>query len=204
MPVKDCQTEELIIDTAMQIFFVEGRIQATTQEIADAAGVNRTLINYYFRSKKELITKLMENARKEFSGNSDVILLSDLPFREKTEHFIEDFLNRQMKYPYLEPFITLNAIKERFSKDKSASALEQPEAIHNYLNEIENEMEKGTIPKYNPEHFLTNLFSLIIHPFIAKPLQMKLLNMTEKQYSGLITERKEVIIKTIFLDNHNQ
>jgi len=48
MPVIDCQTEKLILDTAMRVFFAEGRINATTQDIADTAGVNRTLINYYF------------------------------------------------------------------------------------------------------------------------------------------------------------
>ena len=39
------QTEELIKATAKKLFFVQGKFDATTQEIADAAGVNRTLIN---------------------------------------------------------------------------------------------------------------------------------------------------------------
>ena len=44
-PTKD-QTQELIKETAKRLFFGEGRFDATTQEIADAAGVNRTLINF--------------------------------------------------------------------------------------------------------------------------------------------------------------
>ncbi len=48
---EDLDTEQLIIDTALKVFFTEGRFKATTQEIADAAGVNRTLINYYQMNK---------------------------------------------------------------------------------------------------------------------------------------------------------
>jgi len=42
---KDIETEELIKKTAKRLFFGEGKFNATTQEIADTAGVNRTLIN---------------------------------------------------------------------------------------------------------------------------------------------------------------
>ncbi len=53
MAAKDTgsSTENLIKETAMRVFFKEGRFTATTQEIADAAGVNRTLLHYYFRSR---------------------------------------------------------------------------------------------------------------------------------------------------------
>ena len=49
-------TEELIKETAKRMFFGEGRFHATTQEIADEAKVNRTMINYYFRSRNNLIS----------------------------------------------------------------------------------------------------------------------------------------------------
>ena len=104
MPVKDCQTKKLIIDTAMRIFFAEGRINATTQEIMDTAGVNRTLINYYFRSKKALIAVAVKKTQKEFKRNADLILSSTLPFRWKTENFIDDFLRNQYKYPFFNHF----------------------------------------------------------------------------------------------------
>ena len=46
MPVKDCKTEQLIKATAKRIFLTEGKMLATTQDIANAAGVNRTLLHY--------------------------------------------------------------------------------------------------------------------------------------------------------------
>ncbi len=54
-PTKKDQTQELIKETTKKLFFVQGRFDVTTQEIADEAGVNRTLINYYFRSRDNLV-----------------------------------------------------------------------------------------------------------------------------------------------------
>lgn len=50
----DHQTENQIKEKAKILFFSKGMLNASTQEIADYVGVNRTLVNYYFRSKKNL------------------------------------------------------------------------------------------------------------------------------------------------------
>ena len=199
MPIKDCHTEKLIIDTAMRVFFTEGRIYATSQDIADAAGVNRTLINYYFRSKKALFTTVIKTAREEFRGNADSILSSDLPFREKTEKFIDDFMNNLIKYPYLESFITVDIIQHRLKKNAYPGFSEKsPAPIRQYLKVIENEMEAGRIPKSTPVHFMMNLFSLMIYPLIMKPIQMNLLDLNETEYNNVLNQRKQIILDTIF------
>ena len=86
---KDIETEELIRKTAKRLFFGEGKFNATTQEIADAAGVNRTLINYYFRSRDNLFSQIFEDAVKREEKLREKVLLSDLPFKEKIEMYID-------------------------------------------------------------------------------------------------------------------
>jgi AcrR family transcriptional regulator len=80
---KKDQTQELIKETAKNLFFVKGKFDATTQEIADEAGVNRTLINYYFRSRDNLIQIIFDEAQKVEKEKSEIIMNSDLPFKEK-------------------------------------------------------------------------------------------------------------------------
>ena len=58
---KKDQTQQLIKETTKNLFFVKGKFDATTQEIADEAGVNRTLINYYFRSRDNLVQIVFYN-----------------------------------------------------------------------------------------------------------------------------------------------
>jgi AcrR family transcriptional regulator len=101
---KKDQTQELIKETAKK-FFVKGKFDATTQEIADEAGVNRTLINYYFRSRDKLIQIIFDEAQKVEQEKSKIIQNSDLPFKEKISQFIESSLSTSLQYPYLETYI---------------------------------------------------------------------------------------------------
>ena len=199
MPVIDCQTEKLILDTAMRVFFTEGRINATTQDIADTAGVNRTLINYYFRSKKALIATAVKKTQTEFMRNADLILSSALPFRVKTEKFIDDFLRNQYKYPFLESFLIVEFANQRLKKNGSTRfSKKQPAPVKQYLTEIKNEMNEGSIPRYNPSHFLLNMFSLMIYPVIMKQVQMSMCKLNEKEYQEILNERKQIIINILF------
>ncbi len=205
MPVTDSQTESHILDTATRVFFAEGRIYATVKEIADAAGLSRTLINYYFRSKKLLIEKVVKKTLEEFKQNSDSILLLDIPFREKTELFIDDFLNNQFKYPYLESFVAADLIRQEFKKSVSDLVIsEQPVAIRHYIEEIQREMDKGTIVKSNPVHFMMNMFSMMVYPVMMRPLQQSILNLTREEYRMILKERKQVITDTLFHPVNNK
>ena len=78
---KKDHTQELIKETTKNLFFVQGRFAATTQEIADEAGVNRTLINYYFRSRDNLVQIVFDEAHRVEKEKSEVIMRSDLNFK---------------------------------------------------------------------------------------------------------------------------
>ncbi len=59
------EMESRIIEAATTVFVKWGRKASSMQLIADEAGINRTLLNYYFRSKDAIYTallaKLLEN-----------------------------------------------------------------------------------------------------------------------------------------------
>lgn len=202
MPVKDCKTEEHIIDTAIEMFFKEGRINATTQEIAEKAGVNRTLIHYYFRSKKQLFSIAFQKAQEEYRSQTQKFLESDLPIKEKTEKFIDIFLQKMNDYPYLEAFLSIEIIQHNMGKTSSIPLPPKSSPFMiNYLREIEEEMEKGNIPKMNPFHFMINMYSLIIHPNIMKPLLKHGFSENDEEFENLLKERKQVIMQTLFPHN---
>ncbi len=80
---KKDQTQELIKETAKNLFFVKGKFDATTQEIADEAGVNRTLINYYFRSRDKLIQIIFDEAQRVEQEKSKIIQNADLLLKKR-------------------------------------------------------------------------------------------------------------------------
>jgi TetR/AcrR family transcriptional regulator len=43
-----------------------------------------------------------------------------------------------------------------------------------------------------------NIVSLVIYPQIMKPLQMKLLDLSEAEYQTILSERKQIILDILF------
>jgi len=115
---KKDQTQELIKDTAKNLFFVKGKFEATTQEIADEAGVNRTLINYYFRSRDNLIQIIFDEAQKVEKEKSEIIMNSDLPLKEKISQFKEVCL-QVFSILISKPILFHRSIKETVTKKTS-------------------------------------------------------------------------------------
>ncbi|WPQ65220.1 TetR family transcriptional regulator [Chitinophaga sancti] len=192
MASKDKKTEQHIIDTAMHVFFTEGRLHATTQDIADTARVNRTLIHYYFKSRDQLFDTVFERARLESIRETQSVLCTALPFRNKIEQFVEILLLRLQTYPFLEISMTASIQEGIYLKDKPEVFMQQ------FITEVQQEMDKGTIQRSNPVHFIMNLFSLVVYPFIVKPLNQHLFGLNEQEYENIVKERKTVILNTLF------
>ena len=51
---KDISTEEKIKEAARKIFHKKGYAGTRTRDIAEEAGINLALLNYYYRSKEKL------------------------------------------------------------------------------------------------------------------------------------------------------
>jgi TetR/AcrR family transcriptional regulator len=194
MSAKDTDTEQLIKDTAKQVFFGEGRFNATTQEIADAAGVNRTLINYYFRSRDALFQKVFEEAQEEELKLTKSIVDSDLPLREKLSMHLDIFFEQAKKYPSLEIYMVTQMNQGNCYKDK--------ELMNNLLDrfylEIALEMEQGNIEKMRPEQFVLNFISLMSFPVSMRPLLQETMGLQKETYDKLMEERKEIILNLLF------
>lgn len=192
--VTDQDTEKLIKDTAKRLFFGEGRFNATTQEIADAAGVNRTLINYYFRSRDKLFEIVFEDAQQQEHELTEQIVFSDLPFKEKISRHLDSCFEQAKQYPYLEIYMVTQMNQGCVFKDKDKmSAL-----LDKFYLEIALEMEKGTIEKMRPEHFALNFISLMSFPISMRPLLQDIMGMTPEYYDTILEERREIIMKTLF------
>lgn len=201
MPVKDAQTEQLIKETAMRIFFVEGRLHATTQVIADEAGVNRGLIYYYFRSREILFREVFKEAMTVIHNRLQELFLSKtISFRDKIGQFVEFFINQSIKYPYLEVFLLTEANRDGFSPPAGITAEVKEQLMVSIGQELEAEVEKGGLPGMTVEQFMTNLISLCAYPILFRPMLQHIMGLDDKAYWKMINERKKLILDVIFRD----
>lgn len=183
----------MIKETAKKLFFVKGKFDATTQEIADEAGVNRTLINYYFRSRDKLIQIIFDEAQKVEQEKSKIIQNADLPFKEKISQFIESSLSTSLQYPYLETYIV-----SQINKGTCHHREIEEDILHKMYSDIEEEMELGNIEKMAPVQFILNMVSLLVFPSAIRPLFMENLLISDEEYDKIISTRKDIIINMLF------
>jgi len=192
MAVRDTGTEQLIKDTAKQVFFAEGKLHATTQDIADAAGISRTSLHYYYRSRDALMKQVFNEGLEELSGKLYLLMGSGLPFKEKLEKMVGLFLTESIAYPYKEAFLVtemLSGVSNLYQIKKEHSP-----HIKAFLKEIEKEMDAGNITRTNPIQFMMSMFALSSYPIMMGPLQKVMFNLSNEQHKRLMNERKKLIV----------
>ena len=194
MAIRDTGTEQLIKDTAKRIFFSEGKFNATTQDIADAAGVARTVINYYFRSKDALFEQVFKEAMDDMKLRLEEVLLSKLSFKKKIIRFIDVFSTELSEYPYKETFMISEINAHGFVMPEK----EPSPALQYFFKEIQQAIDRGEIRKMLPVNFMLNLLSLIAYPLLTRPLFKQMLEITDIKFEQLMQERKKIIVEMLF------
>lgn len=197
MPVDEVQTEKLIKQKAKILFFQKGFLNATTQEIADEAGVNRALIHYYFRSREQLLELLLDETLMEKKEKVKKILTSSLPFREKIRDFIDTIVDYGLTYPYLDNFI-ISETARRPDKVEIFCAKDRVRSSDLIREQLEAEIANGKIKPISAEHFMINLSAMCNYPLLAKAVLQAIHGMTDTAYRKFLLERKQIIYRTIF------
>jgi hypothetical protein len=62
-----------------------------------------------------------------------------------------------------------------------------------FINQFKEAVSLDKISESNPFHYLMNLWSLIIFPFLGKPILKGINNMSNEDFTQLMLERKKLI-----------
>lgn len=193
MTTPDPTTEEKIKNAARELFHQKGYDATKTRDIAEAAGINLALLNYYFRSKKKLFEIIMLETIEVFFEAvvgilSDTNLSPHEVIRKLTVHYI-DMLGKEPDLPLFilgemrnnPSFILENIIKKKNVKESPLLLMLR----HSFHDNPGNPT--------NPAHILLNFISMTIFPFAAKPIIQELFDVDENTFIALMEERKNLI-----------
>ncbi len=195
--VKEKSTEKKILAAAKNAFVTKGMAGARMQDIADEAGINKSLLHYYFRNKEKLFEVIFMDAAQKLFPKINSIFESDAPLFEKIEHFCEEYITVMSENPYL-PLFVLNEISKdsEIFLEKFWNKQQFPKP-QKFLEQVEKEIKKGTIKKISPLHLLINLISMSIFPFVGKQMIQFVMGIDELQFRNIMEQRKKEIPKFI-------
>ncbi len=190
---KDINTEEKIIRAAKKVFMQHGMAGARMQCIADEAGINKSLLHYYFRSKEKLFSIVFQKAVKESIPQIVKAFNADAHLFDKIRRFVREYLEFIGENPYLPMFI-MHELASR--PEHLKELLESIKIDIDFITKnIEDEIEKGTIIPIKPSHLMINIISLCVFPVVAKPMMAKFFipDGNNDAYDQFLEERKKMV-----------
>jgi len=196
-------TEQIILESAIEIFLDKGFSATKTTEIAQKAGVNHALLHYYFRTKENLFNKVFENKTIEFLSVFKESFKKNLPFLEKVKEFIEihfDFLASNPKVPM---FIMREVVANKEKRDFILTQILPVGApvFQNLENLILSEVENGNIQSIKPVDLILNIASLNVMSFILAQAYYSFDDMENEHLQHFLAQRRqnnvEVILKSL-------
>ena len=188
-PQTDSSTEEKIKAAARKVFTKKGFAAARTRDIAEEAGINLALLNYYFRSKEKLFDMvMMENLQQFLLGLKSALHNEQSSLTEKVSVIAEEYINMLKANPDL-PLFVLTEI--RMNPDKLADTMKVKTLLLESV--FFKQLMQATKGKIHPMHLLINIMGLTIFPFVAGPLLQNVGSMQTEDFYKLMDERKKLI-----------
>jgi AcrR family transcriptional regulator len=193
----DKSTEEKIISAARKVFTEKGYAATRTRDIAEVAGINLALLNYYFRSKEKLFDLIMmENLHQFMDVVKETVNNENTTLDEKLEEIVANYIDLLTEQPNLPLFILteMRHHPEKFVKNMGVKNVLQGSAFMKQLTLAATD-KKGLAQ--HPLHVIMNFMGLIIFPFIASPILLAVGDINTKEFNQLMLERKKLIPKWI-------
>lgn len=190
----DHSSEEKIKVAARTVFQQRGFAGAKTRDIAEAAGINLALLNYYFRSKRKLFELIMFEGLQQFMQSmSGVLDHQETSFEEKLDQIVDRYLSLFLKEPDL-PLFMLSELRQGLSseiiKRINFKGIVMNSAFARQYQEKQANGEIGDLPFLQ---FVVNLLGFCAFPFVASPIVRTIGQMDESQYKSFMEDRRRLI-----------
>jgi AcrR family transcriptional regulator len=189
-PEAEASTEEKIKEAARTVFMKKGYAATRTRDIAEEAGINLALLNYYFRSKEKLFELVMMEKFQKFFGVIFPILNDTArSLEQKIEMIAENYITMLTENQDL-PIFILSEIRNNPERFVSNVQLSKVLAESHFVKQLHAKR-----PDMNPVQLVMSILGLVVFPFLMRPLLVTAKNTDQKGFHAMMQERKAWIPK---------
>lgn len=193
MPKIDKDTKQKILQAAEKVFHKNGFKGTRTTQIAEEAGISRTMLHYYFRTKESLFQEILESTLNTVFFHMKRLIGEQVDLDTLVGGIIEVVSDLFEDKPGLPSFI-VNIFNE---SDELAYFLahSQQDTIPFQLDEIlKNEKQQGTVSaEVTGEDLIMNIYGLCVMPYLTMAYVKAKENRDEEAMKAFIRKRRSKI-----------
>ncbi|MCR4619956.1 MAG: TetR/AcrR family transcriptional regulator [Paludibacteraceae bacterium] len=194
-------TEQRIFNAAQRLFLQKGLSETTMQDIADLAGISRTSLHYYFRSKDRLFEKSLNNLIRNIMPRIDSTLAKDISLRDKIVEIATSYIEQLRGNELLPGFLIMELRRDpqeiiRFVFSEWTSI-----DFQSIKNQMDREVEAGLIRRFDISQMVVTIMGLCTFPFICEPILSDVFKALggHQTFDNFITERKNIVNQMLSL-----
>jgi TetR/AcrR family transcriptional regulator len=194
-PSRGSDTRAAILAAAERAFARDGLAGARTDAIAAAAGVNKAMLYYFFKSKERLYEAVIEEHLREFNQQALAILNATGSARALLLRYVDlhfDFISRRHRHAPLFQQLIMKGGKapERLFRKY---IVPRGEALRKLLV---RGMQAGELRKADVLHTAISIVALVVFYFSAAPM-LQLMGYADPYAKASLKRRKEEVLNFI-------
>ncbi|MGM9788470.1 MAG: TetR/AcrR family transcriptional regulator [Candidatus Cryptobacteroides sp.] len=170
MSQKKTKIEQRIITAATKVFLEKGYEGTNMTLIAEAAGIRRPALYYYFKTKDKVFNELFWTQVRGLVPGFLEVLNKDISSEEKIEEFINSYFDQLLKNPFIACFL----LREMYRNDKCFQMILDNLELDNYFYKVleayKAEVAKGNLKDVPVYAVILTMVGGVITPFIFQPV----------------------------------
>jgi AcrR family transcriptional regulator len=187
--------EGRIIEAAKLVFVRKGYEATTMGDIAAEAGISRTALHYYFRTKEMMFKAIFSQLTDSILPNIGLIMDEQTTILEKLPKIVDQYLTA-LRDNLMFPLFVINEMNRDLSHLFCVIA-DNPDRMQPLLRlkkQLQAEMEQGLIKTMPVEDIASVFIGLIVFPILIRNvLVAAIMEGREEAFDELINRRGELI-----------
>ncbi len=194
------ENEKIIIQAAEQVFAQYGFKGATTEKISNQAGLPKSNIHYYFKTKSQLYHQVLERILEEWMEDAKVF-----DNHQDPRIVLTQYVESKMKFSRLRPFaskVWANEVLHGATMVGKFLETTLKTWLEDRVNVVNGWIQSGKITAIDPNAFFYMIWSVTQH-YADFDRQLEILNQgkpyTDKEYQQKTQQVVQLILASVGL-----
>lgn len=190
-------TKEKILEAARELFRQKGVDGVNMRELAEAAGVNKGLLHYYYKTKQSIFKEVFSQEARMLLSDLQQIVRKDIALEEKISAIVDRYFQLLTENPKLPQFVL-------FEASRDADLMEEipfphiAKEVSGRLGEDLKKIGRFTAPGDGLQ-FLLDIISLCVFFFAMRPLVQQIFKDGEEDKLQEVAKHRKEHVKSLLI-----